>query len=168
MRRLIDKAETETILLEARTCVFIDSRREPTSLRLLVFDDAMLSTDYFFLAVNGLIASSGDPLAHFVVLDPSPIDHFHHLYGEYPVLEIESTDSVKEYLAAMNQDVGDGQGFNLRNLSSTWVIVPPSRRWFIHAIRSDTDDSGHLWLEPNEVSKLLAVAPGVFRPSGSG
>ncbi len=163
MRRVQDEDEFHKILLEARTCVHIDSRRVPTLLHLLVFDDAMLCADYFLAALKSLMEWSADNAARFVVLEPHPVDNFHRLYGKYPVLEISCSDSIEAYSAAMNEDVGDGRGFTLCDLSFTRVVVPPSNKWFIHAIRSDADDSGHLWVPPGWVDKLLAAHPGVFR-----
>ena len=163
MRRVEHKAEFDRILTDARMCVYIDSRRAPTPLHLMVFDDGMLCADYFFAALRDLIEQSADPGAYFLVLEPDPVDNFHRLYGRYPVVEIGREDSSEAYLGAMNEDVGDGQGFSLGNLCLTWVIVPPSNKWFIHAIRSAYDDSGHLWVPPEWVDKLLAAHPGVFR-----
>ena len=162
MRRIEGKAEFEKVLLEARTSEYVDSRREPTPLQLLVFDDAMLSTGYFLLALQDLMEWSGDPSTFFVVLRPDPVDNFYRLYGKYPVLEIARNDPSEAYLNALNEDVGDGQGFSLENLCMTWVIVPPSNKWFIHAIRSDQDDSGHLWVPPEWVDRLMAAHPGIF------
>lgn len=162
MRRIENKAEFEKILLEARTCVFVDNRRIRTHLRWLVFDNAMLCADYFLAAFQTLMEWSVDPAAYFVVLYPDPIDNFYRPWGKYPVLEIARGDSTEAYLGVMNQDLGDGRGFTLCDLSLTWVIVPPSNTWFIHAMRSSYDDSGHLWVPPEWVDKLLAAHPGVF------
>jgi hypothetical protein len=167
MRRVEDKAEFKKILLEAATCVFIDSRREPTPLRLLVFDDAMLCTDYFLSALRSLMEFSADPVAYFVVLNPDPVNNFYRLYNKYPVWEVARSDSAEAYMAALNEDVGDGQGFSLSILSSTWVVVPPSGDWFIHAMRSSDDDSGHLWVPQVWVSKLQGAHPGLFRDEPS-
>lgn len=162
MRRIEDKAEFENLLLEARTCEYIDSRREPTPLQLLVFDDAFFCTDDFFHALKTFMEWSGDLSALFVVLRPDPVDNFYRLYGKYPVLEIARDDPSEAYLNTLNEDVGDGRGFCLENLCMTWVVVPPSNKWFIHAIRSDQDDSGHLWVPPEWVDRLLAAHPGIF------
>jgi hypothetical protein len=163
MRRVENETEFHKIVLEARTCVHIDSRRVSTSLHLLVFDDGMLCADYFLAALRSLMGWSGDPSAYYVVLDPHPVDSFYRPYKKYPVLEIARGDAADAYLGALNEDVGDGRGFSLSDLSLTWVIVPPSNKWFIHAIRSDQDDSGHLWVPSEWVDKLLAAHPGVFR-----
>ena len=143
-------------------CVYVDSRRASTPLQLLVFDDPMLCTDYFLPALKHLMEWSADPAAYFVVLRPDPIDNFYRLYSKYPVLEIARDESPEAYLGALNEDLGDGRGFSLSNLCLTWVIVPLSKRWFIHAIRSAYDDSGHLWIPPEWVDKLLTAHPGVF------
>lgn len=162
MRRVESEAEFDKVLLDARTCEHIDSRRQPTSLKLLVFDDMALCSDHFLLALRDLMEWSGDVSTYFVVLRPDPLDNFRRLYGKYPVLEIARGDSTEAYLNALNEDVGDGQGFSLGNLSMTWVVVPPSSKWFIHAMRSGADDSGHLWVPLEWVNKLQAGYPGVF------
>ncbi len=162
MRRVEDQSEFGKILLEARTCVHTDSRRIKTSLQLLVFDNAVLCSEFFFPALQSLMEWSSDPRAYFVVLHPDPLDNFHRLYGKYPMLEIVRGDSFAAYLGKMNEDLGDGSGFSLCALSLTWVVLPPSSKWFIHCIRMLTDDSGHLWIPPEWVDKLLAAHPGVF------
>lgn len=168
MRRVENKAEFDRVLLEARTCEHIDSQREATSLKLLVFDDMALCSDHFLLALKDFMEWSGDAGAYFVVLRPDPLDNFCRLYGKYPMLEVARSDSTEAYLNALNEDVGDGQGFSLSNLSMTWVVVPWSNKWFIHAMRSGADDSGHLWVPPEWVGKVLAAHPGVFfRPAGA-
>lgn len=162
MRRVTDKGEFEKILLEARTCEYVDSRREPRPLQLVVFDDGMLCADYLFASIADLMDSSADPVAYFIALRPDPIDNFYRLYKKYPVLEIARNDSAEAYVKGLNEDLGDGRGFSLGNLSLTWVIVPPSKKWFIHAIRSDAGDSGHLWVPEEWVDRLLAAHPGIF------
>jgi len=162
MRRVEDESEFDKIRLEAYTCVHIDSHRIKTSLQPLVFDDAVLCSEFLFPALQSLMGWSGDPRAYFVVLHPDPVDNFHRLYGKYPMLEIARGDSFKAYLRQMNEDLGDGRGFTLCDLSLTWVVVPPSNKWFIHAIRSDQDDSGHLWVPPGWLDKLSATHPGIF------
>jgi hypothetical protein len=162
MRQVKDKAEFDRVLLDARTCEYVDSRRAPTPLQLLVFDDVALCSDHFLRALEDLMDWSADADAYFVVLRPDPIDNFYRLYKKYPVLEIARNDSTEAYLGGLNKDVGDDSVFSLSNLCMTWVIVPPSNKWFIHAIRSDQDDSGHLWVPPGWVHKLVAAHPGVF------
>jgi hypothetical protein len=162
MRRVENEAEFKRILLDARTCEYIDSRREPTRLQVMVFDDAMLCTHYFLPALKSLMEWSADPAAYYLVLRPDPLDNFYRLYKKYPVLAISRDDPTEAYLGGLNQDVGNGAGAPLESLSLAWVIVPPSNKWFIHAIRSDADDSGHLWVPSEWVDKLLATHPGVF------
>ena len=163
MRWVRDKVEFEKVVLDARTCVHIDSRRLPTSLQLLVFDDPMVCTDYFLRALKSLMEWSRDSGAYLAVLDPHPVDSFYRLFSKYPVLEIMGGDSTEAYLGALNEDPGGGASYELSNFWWIYVIVRPSNRWFIHAIRSDADDSGHLWVPPELVNELLAAHPGVFR-----
>ena len=173
MRWIQEKAEFEKILIDARMCVYIDSRRAPTPLQVLLFGDLTVCTPDFLPLLQSLMKWSTDSAAHFVVLDPDPVDNFYRLYKRYPVLEITPDDSAQTYLGALNEDVGDGSGFSLSDLWATYVIVPPSKKWFIHTIRSAYDDSGHLWLPPEWADKVLATYPFVFRdarasPGGTG
>ncbi|HET7214670.1 MAG TPA: hypothetical protein VFL79_13845 [Terriglobia bacterium] len=163
MRWIQDKAEFEKILIDARMCVYIDSRRAPTPLQVLLFGDITVCTPDFLPLLQNLMEWSSDSAAYFVVLDPDPIDNFYRLYEKYPVLEIARNDSTQAYLGGLNEDVGDGRGFALSDLWATYVILPPSKKWFIHTIRSAYDDSGHLWIPPEWADRVLAAHPFVFR-----
>ena len=167
MRWIQDETEFEKILTDARMCVYVDSRRTRTQLQLLTFDDIAVYGHDFLPLLRNLMEWSTDSAAHYVMLEPHPVDGFYRLYQKYPVLEIAQGDSSEAYLGGLNGDAGDGSGFALSDLCLTYVIVPPSNRWFIHAIRSAYADSGHLWIQPEWADKVLAAYPFVFR-DGSG
>ena len=44
MRWIEEKAAFDKLFLEARTCIYIDSGREQTTLQRLIFDDAEIRT----------------------------------------------------------------------------------------------------------------------------
>jgi len=108
----------ESVYLKARTCVFVDSGREPTTLQRLIFDDATLCTTGFALLLQMLMEMSHDVVAYYVVLEPDPIQYFHRLFKKYPLVEIAYGDSPQEYLTLLNEDPGassaDAIGINSR------------------------------------------------------
>ena len=167
MRWIVDKGEFEKILTDARMCVYVDSRRTQTPLHLLLFDDVTVCTPYFLALLQDLMKWSADSAAYFVVLEPHPVDSFYRVYKKYPVLELTPGDSTEAYLGALNEDPGGNPADALSDLWLTYVVVPPSNKWFMHAIRSAYDDSGHLWIPPEWADKVLAAYPFVFRDGGA-
>jgi hypothetical protein len=108
MRWIVEKPEFSRIFLEARTCVYIDSARKPTSLHSLVFDGAVLKTSDFARMLQRFMEWSGDHVSNYVVLDPDPVHYFHRRFGNYPVVEIAYGDPPQDYLDFLNQDPGAG------------------------------------------------------------
>lgn len=148
MRWVEDKDDFRKVFLEARTCVYIDSGREPTTLQRLTFDDAEICTIKLAAFLQKLIEWSCDITAYYVVLNPDPVQYFHRHFHKYPALEIALGDSAETYLSFLNQDPG---GSPPDAVGTNWwecVILPLSRKWFIHALRSDRSDAGHLWIPP--------------------
>lgn len=107
MRWIEQKAEFERIFLGAKTCVYVDSGREPTTLQRLTFDDAEICTRVFAEFLQKLIDWSGDIKANYIVLDPDPVHYFRHYFQKYPLIEIASGDSAETYLAALNESLGN-------------------------------------------------------------
>ncbi len=159
MQWIEQKEEFAKLFLEARTCVYVDSGRYPTTLRRLIFDDAEIRTTKFADLLQHLMDLSGDLTAHYIVLDPDPVHYFHRHFSKYPVITIARGDSASDYLALLNADPGgspaDAVGINW------WacVIVPPSSKWFVHALRDSDSNSGHLWIPPEWVTKVAEVYP---------
>jgi hypothetical protein len=155
MRWLAEESAFQELLLEAKTLVFIDSGREPTVLQRLVFDDAQLCTADFANLLQSLMRLSGGSRAYYLVLRPDPIHYFHEHFKKYPLLQIDRDDSAKTYLAALNEDPGgspaDAVGINW----SAAVIFPPGTNWFIHLVRSATDNGGHLWVPRDWTEKIV-------------
>jgi len=156
---LEDKNIFEKVFLEARTCVHTDSGRLPTELQKLTFDDAEICTRQFADLLQKLMEWSDDTTCFYAVLDPDPVYYFHRLFGKYPVVEIEKGTPATSYLESLNEgppeSPADAVGINW----SECVILPPSNGWFVHALRSDRDDAGHLWVPLGWVERVAATYP---------
>jgi hypothetical protein len=159
MRWIVHETEFKEIFLRARTGVYIDSGREATVLRRFTFDDAAICTDKFGDFLQELMELSGDQTAHCIVLDPDPVHYFYPQFHKYPVLEIALGDSTDTYIAGLNEDPG---GSPIDAIGTYWwafVIVPPSLKWFVHALRSDMDNGGHLWMPSEWVDRVRKFYP---------
>lgn len=159
--RWIRDDEFKTIFLLAKTCTFIDSARESTTLKRLVFDDASTCTYEFGDMLLQLMQWSGDPVANYIVLDPDPVHYFHRLFNKYPVLEIAVGDTSADYLKFLNEDPGGSPGDAVGTNFNAWAIVPPSLKWFVHALRSSDDEGGHLWVPAEWCPRLRGMGPWV-------
>ena len=159
MQWITTQREFERVRLEANTCKYVDSRRYLTDLQLWTFDDGCLITSDFGRLIQYLLSLSGDRYVDYVVLVPDPVWYFHHHFGKYPAVRIEAGDSAEGYLAILNEDPGNSPA---DAIGTNWwevVIVPPSRAWFVHALRTSEDNGGHLWTPEEWVPKVLAVFP---------
>jgi hypothetical protein len=154
-----DKNSFEKTLLEARTCVYIDSGRLPSSLRKLTFDDAEICTLQFADLLQHLLEWSDDESCFYTVLNPDPVYYFHRLFGKYPVVEIKRGIPSGTYLKDLNEGPPESPADAVGTIWSECVIVPVSARWFMHALRSDRDDGAHLWVPADWVSRVEAVYP---------
>ncbi|HWH60182.1 MAG TPA: hypothetical protein VN682_21320 [Terriglobales bacterium] len=159
MRWITDEAEFREIFLRARTCVYIDSGREPTALKRLDFLDVSICRHEFANLLQTLMERSGEAMTHYVVLDPDPVHYFHRHFKKYPALEIEQGDSSGAYLSLLNEDPGDSPADAVGTNWWACVVVPPSIHWFAHTLRSDKDDSGHLWIPSAWVDQVREVYP---------
>jgi len=104
------------------------------------------------------MALSGDPNAAYVVLDPDPIQYFHRHFKKYPALEIANGDTADDYIHALNEDPGGSPADAVGTNCWEWVIVPPSIKWFIHALRDSDDGGGHLWM-PRDWAEQIVGGP---------
>jgi hypothetical protein len=164
MRWIISDEEFNSVFLEAQTCVFIDSHREQTSLVCLNFGDLEIVLESFIPLLHKMMKWSGDATTFFVVLRPDPVQYFHRHFNKYPALEITSGDSGNAYVAALTEDPGGSPGDALGTNWWTCVIAPHSLKWFVHVMRSDADDTGHLWVPKEWVQPLTEFHPGL-RPN---
>jgi hypothetical protein len=165
MRWIVQESEFKEIFLKARTCVYIDSGREATALKRFSFDDIEIGTTPFGNFLHKLMELSSDQTAHCIVLDPDPVHYFHRQFHKYPVLEIVKGDSANAYLAGLNEDPG---GSPIDAIGTYWwafVIVPPSLKWFVHALRSDMSDGGHLWIPMDYVEEVRKSYPSISAAS---
>lgn len=159
MRWITQESEFRDIFLQARTCVYIDSGRIPTQLRKLTFDDAEVCTPKFANLLQKLMEYSSDSIAHYLILDPDPVHYFHRHFKKYPALEIARGDSAEAYLSFLNEDPGNSPADAVGTNWWACVIVPPSLNWFVHVLRSDRDDSGHLWIPSAYVGRVQTMYP---------
>jgi hypothetical protein len=164
MRWVVQESEFTEIFLRSRTCVYIDSGREPTPLIRLTFDDAGIRTEEFANLLQKLMECSRDPNAHYAVLEPDPVHYFYRQFKKYPVAEIAFNDSSDAYLSFLNEDPGGSPADAIGINWSACVVVPPSLKWFVHALRSAEDDSGHLWIPPDWVDETRALYPFLAPP----
>jgi hypothetical protein len=159
MRWIENKVEFDKLFLEARTCVYVDSARYQTTLHRLIFDDAEICTTKFAELLQRLMEWSDDQVARYIVLDPDPVHYFHRHFDKYPALEITRGDSAREYLAFLNADPGNSPADAVGTNWWACVIVPPSSKWFIHALRDSGSNGGHLWVPPEWVEEVAKVYP---------
>jgi hypothetical protein len=145
MRWIKRREEFDNAHGKASACKYIDSGRYPTALKRWVFDDAQILTVDFAQLLQQLIGWSADAHATYVVLNPDPIYYFWHHFEKYPAVELEAGDSPGTYLSVLSEDPGSPADA----IGTNWcecVVVPPSNKWFVHALRHDLDSGGHLWI----------------------
>jgi hypothetical protein len=159
MRWVEDKSTFTTALQRALDCAATDSGRRRTSLQKLTFDDVEIRSDVFAGLLQRLLEWSGDETCSFVVLRPDPVYYFHHFFGKYPVVEVTRGMQADDYLGLLNEGPPDSKADALGVIYSEYVFVPPSTRWFIHALRSVENDGGHLWVPSEWVDKVTAIYP---------
>jgi hypothetical protein len=128
-------------------------------LQKTLFDDAEICTLRFGDLLRKLMEYSADQAAHFVVLDPDPVYYFYPRYHKYSALEISFDDAPNAYLAALNENPGDNPAAAIGTNWWALVIVPPSLKWFVHVLRSDSQDSGHLWVPKDWVARVRNIYP---------
>jgi hypothetical protein len=114
-----------------------------------------------------MMSWAGDSNAFYLLLRPDPVQYFHRHFHRYPAFEITRADTSQMNLAALSEDPGGSPADALGTNWSTSVIFPPSRKWFAHVMRADTDDTGHLWVPKEWVQRLIDFHPGL-RPNTFG
>jgi hypothetical protein len=159
MKWIGDEASFNVAYQRALDCAATDSGRLPTSLRRLTFNDVDLRSDAFAGLLQNLLVWSGDDACSLVVLRPDPVYYFHHFFKRYPVVEVERGMSADEFIAMLNEGPPESRPDALGIIYSEYVVVPPSRRWFVHALRSAGDDGGHLWVPSEWSERVAAVYP---------
>jgi hypothetical protein len=102
---------------------------------------------------------SADSLVHYLVLSPDPVQYFHRLFRKYPLVEIRVGDSTDNYLSILNEDPGGSPADAVGTNWSACMILPPTRKWFGHLLRSANDNGGHLWIPLELTEGLVAEYP---------
>ena len=154
-----DKSSFMTAFQRALDCTATDSGRLPTSLQKLTFDDVEIRSGVFAGLLQQLLEWSGDDTCSFVVLRPDPVYYFHHFFGKYPVVDVARGMQSTDYLAILNEGPPESKADALGVVYSEYVFVPPSLRWFIHALRSTQNDGGHLWVPSEWTDRVTAIYP---------
>ena len=155
MRWITDEEEFDKIMLDARSCVYMDSGRVKTELQRLQFDHASLRTDQFSLLLRTLMEWSKLKTIYFTVLDPDPYDYFFHRFNMYPSFEIEDGDFPDPYIEALSKPYSNQLGFDLGTVYWEHTITAPGIPWFIHSLRSPEDNGGHLWVPKGWPEKIF-------------
>lgn len=143
----------------ALDCAALDSGRGHTSLQKMTYDDCEIRRPEFADLLQKLMEWSGDDACDFVVLRPDPVYYFHHFFGKYPVVEFERGMQSTDYLAILDEGPPESRPDALGIIYSEYVFVPPSLRWFMHALRSVENDGGHLWIPSEWVDRVAEVYP---------
>jgi hypothetical protein len=159
MKWIEDETRFQEALQSARDCAATDSGRLPTALRKLTFNDVDLCSDPFAGLLQSLLEWSGDVVCSFVVLRPDPVYYFHHFFMKYPLIEVPRGMSADEFLRELDEGPPDSKADALGIIYREYVVVPPSQRWFIHALRSARNDGGHLWVPAEWVDRVVAIYP---------
>ncbi len=159
MRWIEETTEYREIRDLARVCVDIDSGRLPTDLRRLHFCDLEALTKSFPPLLRDLLLMSNEETCIYMVLDPDPEYFWHDRLGGYPALEFKRGDSSEEYSKFLNKPFGANRGDNMVDMWYSYVIFPPSQKWFVHTIRSDRDDTGHLWIPSSWINGVTKAHP---------
>lgn len=159
MRWIEDHTEYERIRLLSRDCVHIDSGRQPVDKTTLYFCDLTAMTKSFPPLLKDLLSRSGDGSCVYMVLDPDPQYFWHDRLGGYPAFEFGTADAADDYSKFLNKPFGANRGGNMVDMWYSYVIFPPSQRWFVHTVRSDRDDTGHLWVPLDWKEDLTSKFP---------
>jgi hypothetical protein len=161
MRWIESQPEVEQILKDAEACAAIDKTGQHPNLEKLTFDCVEFHTRRFFNFLIYLMQWSGDDTTAFVLLNPDPVSYFYRYFLKYPVFEIGISDSEDLYIAALNADLGGSSTTDTIGMNWVeYVMIPPSKKWFIHGRRdSRSGEGGHLWIQPSLSSKAKEVYP---------
>ncbi|VVE72769.1 hypothetical protein PCA31118_04308 [Pandoraea captiosa] len=87
----------------------------------------------FWTYVLELARLSGDTTIYFCDLEQANATAFAKRFGVYPLIELETSMSESDYIAALNREPGEVQGetFAVSNTGS-YLIFPPSGKWHVH------------------------------------
>jgi hypothetical protein len=129
----------------------------------LLFDSEELCTRPFFELLKTLMTCSSDTICHYLVIDPDPRNYFKRHFNKYPLVEIDILDTIENYLMMLNEDPGFSPADAIGTNWSEYLIIPPSKLWFIRAVRDDSSNhGGHLWIPKDWQSNILNIYPYAF------
>lgn len=176
MRWITSRAACEALSRSAAAFLDVDSDREETTLRRLVFSDAAVQTEGFFAAVQALLRLSGAPAAYFIAFEVVFCAPPRMSTGR-AALEILAGDAAQDYLAYLSGRGLPWPGSPGAEWMQCMVFEPwepgpewykqPALTWFACATRSDRDDTGHLWLPPEWTAQAVAAFPGLAERRGT-
>lgn len=159
VRWIEDKNEYQKMRDLARWCADVDSGRLPTDYTKLYFCDVTSINHVFPTLLQDLLMMARDQSCIYMVLDPDPEYFWHDRLGGYPTFEFSRGDSADEYLKFLNRPFGSNRGDNMADMWYSYVIFPPTRKWCVHTIRSERNDTGHLWIPPEWASGIMKIYP---------
>ena len=170
MRWITQPDQFSRLLVEAKRCAGIGEAGQDDQLVRMVFDSSELCTVAFANLLQKLMRLGQDSTCYYLVLSPDPVAYFSENFKKYPLIEIQSMDSAEEYLGALNEDPGDSPADAIGINWSEYVVVAPSRKWFVRAIRDDWNNTGgHLFVPSQWVDEIAEAYPAATRePSRSG
>jgi hypothetical protein len=161
MRWVIDNEEFERVLRDAKECAaYDDNQQEAAELERLTFDCVEFQTKRFLDFLRKLMEWSSDSHFYYIVLEPDPRSYFFAHFGKYPLLEISIDDPGEAYITALNEDPGTSPADAVGTNWFQYVILPPSKKWFIHGQRdARSGEGGHLFVPTSWSNKVREIYP---------
>jgi hypothetical protein len=159
MRWIQNEKEYRQLRILARTCGQMDSFRLPIDKARLCFCDVTALNERFPPLLQDLLGRALAPSCVYMVLDPDPEYFWRDRFGGYPVFEVSRGDSAEEYFRFLSRPFGKNRADNMADMWFSYAIFPSTLQWFVHTIRSDRDDTGHLWVPPAWESELRDAHP---------
>jgi len=160
MRWITSESEFQELFSIARDSINSEQHSADHESRLLHYDSSELRTTKFFQLLENLMRWSKDTKCYYIVLDPDPVTYHWKEFQRYPAFEVASGNSATDYLKALSQDPGGSPADAVGTNWFEYMILVPSRRWFIHAFRDDATDLGGRLIIPHEwIGKVSELYP---------
>ena len=148
MRWITGEAEFQELLAIARDSINNEEHAAHNESGRLRYDSIELQTTNFFQLLENLMQWSKDTKCYYLVLDPDPINYHWKEFHRYPAFELDTSDAVTVYLRMLTEDPGESPADAIGTNWFEYVILAPSRKWFIHSFRDDPDDLGGSLIVP--------------------
>jgi hypothetical protein len=161
MRWIIDNEEFERILRDAKECAVYDNNQQVIAeLERLTFDCVEFHTRHFFEFLCKLMEWSKDSHFRYIVLEPDPFSYYFTHFSKYPLFEISIDDSDEAYINALNEDPGGSPADAVGTNWFRYVILPPSKKWFIHGQQdARSGEGGNLFVPIGWSDKAREIYP---------